>query len=819
MSSPYAVLDNRPIDQWKVTELKEELKRRKLIVRGLKEDLVKRLDEAIRNETESASGNTDNGFGIAPQPELQSEQAKTEPFVSETATDLKDTGNNFIEKVDGGTPEIEIDDSIGTLDKGKLVEEELIHGSDSVSVEREQVTTVETNTMVERLESVTAFDVQPLNSNETKNGNEDSTAQMDDDDSKSGSDSVSVEREQVTTIETNIMVERLESVTAFDVQPLNSNETKNGNEDSTVQMDDDDSKSSQQDAKLHLSDSNSQVSEVSESGVSNAQNCEIPTETWKSEIQPENDGAKSLHMDAELNSSDINYQVSEVNSELKVQEISDSVSTESVSITEKNELKDDIIADDVKFLEVKPEMVQSSSINVVPDGGESMDVEETRDDKVFLEETGGTKNVDTLENNNTVKLVSREKLSLDQNSVDDSMEEDISESKQMDSKSNYDEMREEGEKTEMPAVKEEDILESKPMDSNSNFDEMRDRGEKTEIPVGKEEDRVDVVGYDKIAESLVSNVGNKNEPAQTSVKRKSTDQGAVGNNDVVKRQRRWNSEALKVPELQSSNIMGSITPKDPLKPAFRRSFSRSDSTVSEETLKERVVPPSAKPHTTALRIDNFLRPFTLKAVQELLGKTGTITNFWMDHIKTHCYVSYSSVEEAVETRNAMYNLQWPPNGGRLLVAEFVDPQEVKTRVEAPPLSPATPSGSAHPNFPPAQPTVQLPQPSPHQQVQRQHLPPPPSLPPPPPLANLPPAREHPQLEREPLQRGQPLPARERLSLPPPPPLVEKVDPPIVTLDDLFRKTKATPRIYYLPLSGLQVLNVGCSSYPRCSLPV
>ncbi|KAL2528207.1 uncharacterized protein Fot_20808 [Forsythia ovata] len=757
MSSPYAVLDNRPIDQWKVTELKEELKRRKLIVRGLKEDLVKRLDEAIRSETESARGNTDNGFGIAPQPELQSEQAKTEPFVSETATDLKDTGNNFIEKVDGDMREIEIeiDDSRGTLDEGKLVEEELIHGSDSVRVEREQV----------------------------------------------------------TTLETNIMVERLESVTEYDVQPLNSNETKNGNEDSTAQMDDDDSKSSQQDAKLHLSDSNSQVSEVSESGVSvvplgvsNAQNCEIPTETWKSEIQPENDGSKSLHMDAELNSSDINYQVSEVNSELKVQVISDSVSTESVSITEKNELKVDVVADDVKFLEVKPEMVQSSSINVVPDGGESMDVEESRDDKVFLEEAGGSnaKNVDTLENNNTVKLGSREKLSLDQNSVDDSMEEDISESKQMDSKSNCDEMREEGEKTEMPAVKEEDILESKLMDSNTNCDEMRERGEKTEIPIVKEEDGVDVVGDDKIAEPLVSNVGNKNEPALTSVKRKSIDQGAVGNSDVVKRQRRWNSEALKVPELQSSNIMGSITPKDPLKPALKRSFSRSDSSVSEETPKERVVPPSAKPHTTALRIDNFLRPFTLKAVQELIGKTGTITNFWMDHIKTHCYVSYSSVEEAVETRNAMYNLQWPPNGGRLLVAEFVDPQEVKTRVEAPPLSPATPSGSAHPNFPPTQPTVQLPQPSPRQQVQRQHLPPPPSLPPPPPLANLPPAREHPQLEREPLQREQPLPARERLSLPPPPPLTEKVDPPIVTLDDLFRKTKATPRIYYLPLSDEHV---------------
>ncbi|XP_022894747.1 uncharacterized protein LOC111409077 isoform X1 [Olea europaea var. sylvestris] len=761
MSSPYAVLDKRPIDQWKVTELKEELKRRKLTIKGLKEDLVKRLDEAIRNETESAQGNTDNGFGIASQPELQSKQATTKPCVSETEKHLKDTGNNFIEKLDSGMPEIEVDDGRGTPDKGKL-EEELIHGSDSVRVESNQVATLETGVTVEMLESVTAFNVQPLNSNETKNGNEDSAAKIDDDD---------------------------------------------------------DSKSSEQDAKLNLSDSYSQVSLVGESGESmvplggsNAQNCEIPTETWKSEVQLENDDSKSLHMDAKVNSSDINYQVSEVNSDLRVQVISHSVSTESAPIIEKNELKVDVVADDVKFLEVKPEMVQLSSTNVALDGSESypMDVEELRDHKVSVEDAGGSKaeNVATLKKNNTAKLGSLEKFSLDQISVDDTMKEDILESKRMVYESNCEETRKKGEKTEIPAMKEEDILESKSTDSKSDFDEMRERGEKTELSVVKEEDHVDVDGDDKIAEPLVSNVGSKNETAPTFVKRKSIDGGAVGNTDVVKRQRRWNSEALKVPELQSGNVVGSIMPKDPFKPAFKRSFSRSDSTVSEETPKERVVPPSAKPCTAALRIDNFLRPFTLKAVQELLGKKGTITNFWMDHIKTHCYVSYSSVEEAVETRNAVYNLQWPPNGGRLLVAEFVDPQEVKTRVEAPPPSPATP-GSAPPNFPPAQPTAQLPQPSPRQQFQRQHLPPPPlppPLPPPPLLANLLPARERPQLEREPPQREQPLPlpARERLNLPPPPPIAEKVDPPIVTLDDLFRKTIATPRIYYLPLSDEQV---------------
>lgn len=151
-------------------------------------------------------------------------------------------------------------------------------------------------------------------------------------------------------------------------------------------------------------------------------------------------------------------------------------------------------------------------------------------------------------------------------------------------------------------------------------------------------------------------------------------------------------------------------------------------------------------------------------------------------------MQYSSIEEAIETRNALYNIQWPPNnGGRPLVAEFVDPQEVKMRTEAPPPSPAAPvsTGSAAPAPAPAAAPTSQPQPSPRQPAARQQLPPPPTLPPPPPISNQ-------------------APARERFTLPPPPPLPEKLDPPIVTLDDLFRKTKATPRIYYLPLSEEQV---------------
>lgn len=133
-------------------------------------------------------------------------------------------------------------------------------------------------------------------------------------------------------------------------------------------------------------------------------------------------------------------------------------------------------------------------------------------------------------------------------------------------------------------------------------------------------------------------------------------------------------------------------------------------------------------------------------------------------------MQYSSEEEAVETRNAIYNLQWPPNGGRLLVAEFVDPQEVKKHLEAPLDSPLPMSSPAS-----ISPTTQVNQLSRQKSLKKQ-LPPPPSLPVAP-------------------------PSKERLA---PSPISKEPEPPLLTLDELFMKTKSTPRIYYLPLTEEQV---------------
>ena len=116
MSSPYAVLDNRSLDQWKVTELKEELKRRKLTTKGLKDDLVRRLDEVVRAEAEEAEQNHDNGVNDISHPEAPSDDATIEPRVPEKTTSITDDGpaNNESFEEDKITEKFDKNESLET---------------------------------------------------------------------------------------------------------------------------------------------------------------------------------------------------------------------------------------------------------------------------------------------------------------------------------------------------------------------------------------------------------------------------------------------------------------------------------------------------------------------------------------------------------------------------------------------------------------------------------------------------------------------------------------------------------------------------------
>jgi len=66
----------------------------------------------------------------------------------------------------------------------------------------------------------------------------------------------------------------------------------------------------------------------------------------------------------------------------------------------------------------------------------------------------------------------------------------------------------------------------------------------------------------------------------------------------------------------------------------------------------------------------------------MLEEHGNVTHFWINHIKSFCFVTYKTVEEAIKTRNAVHNLIWPPNNrGQPLVTEFITFEESKEQIE------------------------------------------------------------------------------------------------------------------------------------------
>ncbi|KAF0698678.1 Aste57867_10719 [Aphanomyces stellatus] len=75
---------------------------------------------------------------------------------------------------------------------------------------------------------------------------------------------------------------------------------------------------------------------------------------------------------------------------------------------------------------------------------------------------------------------------------------------------------------------------------------------------------------------------------------------------------------------------------------------------------------------TTLRIDNFIRPFTLNAVKEFVQSEGAFVEggFWINNIKTHCYVTYPTPELAALVRDKIHGVKWPELSGRQLAVDF-----------------------------------------------------------------------------------------------------------------------------------------------------
>ncbi|OWR49179.1 acinus [Danaus plexippus plexippus] len=85
-------------------------------------------------------------------------------------------------------------------------------------------------------------------------------------------------------------------------------------------------------------------------------------------------------------------------------------------------------------------------------------------------------------------------------------------------------------------------------------------------------------------------------------------------------------------------------------------------------------PPSPPRHkqSNILYITNLVRPFTILQLKNLLQRTGRImeNGFWMDKIKSKCFVKYENEDQAIETRHALHGVTWPVSNPKTLHVDF-----------------------------------------------------------------------------------------------------------------------------------------------------
>ncbi|XP_062305476.1 apoptotic chromatin condensation inducer 1b isoform X3 [Osmerus eperlanus] len=275
-------------------------------------------------------------------------------------------------------------------------------------------------------------------------------------------------------------------------------------------------------------------------------------------------------------------------------------------------------------------------------------------------------------------------------------------------------------------------------------------------------------------------------------------------------------DALKTEPSTKDTDAQKVTPSDTL---VRRSISQQKSGVSitiddPVRLAKQPSPPRGKV-SKIVHVSNLVRPFTLGQLKELLNRSGSLVEegFWIDKIKSHCYVTYATTEEAVATRAALHGVKWPQSNPKVLSVDFCEQEELDFHRGL--LVVERAGEEPHPGGPHGRPAA-LPPLMPErgglggvrdQWAERERE-----------MER----RERTRAEREwdrdkirdfgrPGEEGRRSPSRERRRKERGKSKEKKTDkkaekgdePPVKLLDDLFQKTKAAPCIYWLPLSEEQ----------------
>ncbi|RWS04648.1 hypothetical protein B4U79_02084, partial [Dinothrombium tinctorium] len=123
----------------------------------------------------------------------------------------------------------------------------------------------------------------------------------------------------------------------------------------------------------------------------------------------------------------------------------------------------------------------------------------------------------------------------------------------------------------------------------------------------------------------------------------------------------------------------------------RRSSLTGVSTTKEIDTNLQPKSPARNPQSNIIFIRDLVRPFTLLQLKELLGKNGKIVEekFWIDKIKSKCYVAYETEDQAVTTRNALHGIRWPDANPKTLIVDYANEEELQYHLNLEKTGPGT----------------------------------------------------------------------------------------------------------------------------------
>lgn len=392
--SSYPVLNNRPIDQWRVTDLKDELRKRRLPVKGLKDELVRRLFESIQSEKEEEEEEQDNET-VEVNP-AANQASEIQSVSQETTVSITEVHKETVVQVtQEATPPItEVSQSLTV----------------SAAEEPPKVNAVATHEA-------------PLSKAPTDKGEEPPIA----------GDVSTVENEHLhAENNTEPFVEKTQDVgtnEAIGALDMTSADVESDMTSSDIKID------ATEASKVQQHDT---VATTVDAIPTDADPMDTDVATEKAVLNDLGDTTSVYdeeRKDSELTNEDEkpiapkpNDQVPEVSPDLGSPIKCESISSDDISTNKKNNIKDNLNANNFDLeLEAKPEMVKPSS-GITSIGGDLQPLDDDKDlgkNQSSLEYIDSTANVD--------EGGSPEKLNLDRSSGDESMEEDVMEIKQVES--------------------------------------------------------------------------------------------------------------------------------------------------------------------------------------------------------------------------------------------------------------------------------------------------------------------------------------------------------------------------------------------------